>query len=194
MKYLILICTFGLLMSFSKDEYVPIGRTVVIKDSSSLQIVGTTNVHTFHCKYDTSHLNKPMQVEYTNGGNDYLFSSASLKLFNENFDCGGRAINRDFHKLLKTPEHPQVEIGLSKISPNPRIDQNYDAHVNITIAGVTREYTMPLKAIPASDVFVKGVLEIELPDFNLEAPHKAFGMIRVDDRLVIEFLLEIELV
>lgn len=192
MRVLAVLLFIGSLLSFNSSGIITTDTSVLIKDSSSLRIIGKTNVNTFKCKYDINELRKPMSIDYTSNGKSILFNSAELRLRNENFDCGGRGINNDFHKLLNTPEYPEVILDLQKVAPHPRISNNYVAGVAITIAGVTRNYDLFLKVLPEDDFKVKGILEINLPDFNLEPPQKALGMIRVKDDLLIEFLLDLE--
>lgn len=192
MRLLATFAVLGSLLSFTSSVPEYAETEVLIKDSSSLSIVGKTNVHTFRCKYDITELHDPLDVNYITKGNSFEFSSAKLRLKNENFDCGGRGINNDFHELLNTQKYPEVTIDLQKVTPHPRIKDNYIAAVNITIAGVSRNYDLFLKITPENDFKIKGVLEISLPDFNLEAPEKAMGMIKVKDDLVIEFLLDLK--
>lgn len=192
MRALIILLVITGLLSFRSSTSVTADKLVYIKNSSSLSIIGKTNVNTFKCSYDIEEIADPLQVGYTRIDETLTFDSAILHLQNEYFDCGGRMINSDFHKLLDTPSHPEVTIDLQKVTPHPRIKNNYIAAVNITIAGVSKQYDMFLKVTPENDLSVKGVLEIMLPDFNLEPPQKALGMIRVKDDLVIEFLLDLE--
>lgn len=192
MRAIFVVFILAGLLAFRTSETVIADTEVLIKESSSLRIIGKTNVNTFNCRYDINEIRDPLRVGYTAMNKTLVFNSAILKLKNEHFDCGGKLINKDFRKLLNTPEYPEVTIALRKVSPHPRIKNNYIAGVNIAIAGVTRQYDMFLKVIPGNDLAVKGVLEIRLPDFGLEPPNKALGMIRVKEDLVIEFLLDLE--
>lgn len=192
MRSLVVILLIGSLLSFSASVPFSADTAVLIKESSSLRILGKTNVNTFKCRYDINEIRDPLPVGYTAINNTLIFNSAILRLRNENFDCGGKMINSDFNKLLNTPRYPEVIIALEKVSPHPRIKDNYIAAVAITISGVTNHYDMFLKVVPEHDLKVKGVLELLLPDFNLTPPEKALGMIRVKEDLVIEFLLDLE--
>ncbi|THD69199.1 YceI family protein [Robertkochia marina] len=191
MRALIIFLVITGLLSFRSSTSATADKLVYIKNSSSLSIIGKTNVNTFKCRYDIEEISDPLQVGYTQIDETLTFNSAVLHLQNEYFDCGGKMINSDLHKLLDTPRHPEVTIDLQRVYPHPRIKNNYIAAVSITIAGVSKQYDMFLKVTPEDDLSVKGVLEIMLPDFNLEPPQKALGMIRVKDDLVIEFLLDL---
>ncbi|MBL7471302.1 hypothetical protein [Robertkochia sediminum] len=192
MRALYLLFLAGILLSFSASVPEVADTAIRIKDSSSLNIIGKTNVHTFTCKYDVAELTEPVKVDYTATGDAMVFGSAVLRLRNENFDCGGRGINNDFNKLLKTPVYPEVILGLQKIVAHPHIDDNYIASVALSIAGTTRHYDLFLKVTGQDNMEIKGVMEIKLPDFGLEPPQRALGMIKVQENLVIEFLLDME--
>lgn len=193
MRSLGFIFITGLLLSFSATVPSAEETAVRIKDSSSLNIIGQTNVHTFTCKYDITELTDPVTIDYTSHEKGAIvFETAVLRLLNKNFDCGGRGINNDFNKLLQTPKYPEVILDLEKIVPHPHIANNYIAGLSLTIAGKTRNYDLFLKVVPENDLEIKGVMEINLHDFNLEPPQKALGMIKVQDNLVIEFLLDLE--
>lgn len=192
MRVLYLLLLTGILLSFNATVPVTADTAVRIKDSSSLNIIGKTNVHTFTCKYDVSELTDPVKVDYTTMEGGMVFESAKLRLRNENFDCGGRGINNDFNKLLKTPVYPEVILDLQKIVAHPHIPKNYIASVSLTIAGTTRSYDLFLKVTDHDNMEIKGVMEIKLPDFGLEPPQRALGMIKVQENLVIEFLLDME--
>lgn len=192
MRALYLVLLAGIFLSFTASVPEMADTAVRIKDSSSLNIIGKTNVHTFTCKYDITELTDPVKVDYTAFDSGMVFESAVLRLRNENFDCGGRGINNDFNKLLNTPVYPEVILDLQKIVAHPHIANNYIASVALSIAGTTRHYDLFLKVNSDDDMEIKGVMEISLHDFKLEPPQRALGMIKVQDNLVIEFLLDME--
>lgn len=187
-KVLILI---SVLTAFSfTDSFV--GKTsVMIAPSSKLLIIGKTNVNTFKCDYDIVKLNKPIPVTFKKHGNKIKFEKTTLVLDNVNFDCGGIGINKDFHQLLKTKSHPQVFIKLKEII-NDKNDGLVHALVDLEIAGITKPYTVPVALIEDENMSIKGVLALNIRDFNLEPPKKAMGMIVVKDVIEINFELAIK--
>lgn len=188
-KVLILI---SVLTAFSfTDSFV--GKTsVMIAPSSKLLIIGKTNVNTFKCDYDIVKLNKPIPVTFKKHGNKIKFEKTTLVLDNVNFDCGGIGINKDFQELLKTKTYPRVFIKLNEIVKDRDHGNLLQALVDLEIAGVTKSYTVPVTFKEEGVTSVKGVLALNIRDFNLEPPKKALGMIVVKDVIEINFDLAIK--
>lgn len=163
---------------------------VRVEPQSEVVIAGTTNVNNFTCKYNLQELEVPIRLIYDEKSEHILFRNAELKLVNDCFDCGGKAINRDFQELLKTEKHPQVGLRLLYVDP-PSVNQNMvSVGLEIKIAGVTRKYQTLLHCEQTKDICVKGTLDLKLSDFELKAPKKMLGMIKVDDEIKVHVTLQ----
>ena len=190
MKKIIIFISVITALSFT-DSFV--GKTsVTITPNSKLLIIGKTNVNTFKCQYDVLKLNKPISVSFKKRGNKINFDKTTLVLDNINFDCGGIGINNDFHELLKTKSHPQVLLKLKEINKDPNNESIVQALVDLEIAGITKSYEVPVTLRENGIMFIKGVLALNIRDFNLEPPKKALGMIVVKDVIEINFELAIK--
>ena len=162
-------------------------KKVTVLPSSKLTIIGDSNIAAFQCEFDTSYLEESQVVSYSQTGDQIKFSGAVLTLRNMGFDCGSKGINRDFHDLLKTDNHPRILLELNSVilsSPSQGV-----ATVAITIAGKKRSYEVPVAI--KNDVIAefKGNLHLNIKDYGLEAPKKLFGMIVVKDEIDIDFNL-----
>ena len=102
------------------------------------------------------------------------------------FDCGGRQINKDFHKLLNTKEFPQILIKLKEIE---YLLESIKACIEMEIAGVSKTYTLHVTQTKEDTHNILGVLELDISDFNLESPTKLLGIIVVSDIIEIDFNL-----
>jgi len=190
MKKILIFISVITALSFT-DTFV--GKTsVTITPNSKLLIIGKTNVNTFKCQYDVLKLNKPIAVSFKKRGNKINFDKTTLVLDNINFDCGGIGINNDFHELLKTKSHPQVLLKLKEINKDPNNESIVQALVDLEIAGITKSYEVPVSLKENGIMFIKGVLALNIRDFNLEPPKKALGMIVVKDVIEINFELAIK--
>jgi hypothetical protein len=165
--------------------------SVVITTESSLMVKGTTNVNTFSCIYDIDKFKNPIQVFYHLESDKMIFNKTALVLDSNAFDCGGKAINNDFKKILKADKYPQITLFLKEIS---LFENSKDLHasVNIQIAGITKPYKIPVKFKKNNHMLISGDLAISLTDYNLEAPKKLFGLISVDDKIEIKFQLVVQ--
>jgi polyisoprenoid-binding protein YceI len=188
MKKILIFISVLTALSFT-DSLV--GRTsVTIAPTSKLFIIGKTNVNSFKCHYDILKINKPIPVAFKKQGDRITFEKTTLVLDNMNFDCGGPGINNDFQELLKTKTYPRVFIKLNEIVKDRDHGNLLQALVDLEIAGVTKSYTVPVTFKEESVTSVKGVLALNIRDFNLEPPKKALGMIVVKDVIEINFDLE----
>ncbi|GGK18473.1 hypothetical protein GCM10007962_10820 [Yeosuana aromativorans] len=170
-----------------------VGSTsVLIAPTSKILIKGKTNISTFKCQYNVSKLNKPIPVFFRKYKDEIIFDKTTLVLDNANFDCGGTGINNDFQKLLKSETYPHIFIKLKEISEDPNNENRIQALLDIEIAGITRSYSIPIEFEGEDTLLIKGILSLNLRDFNLEPPKKAFGLIVVKDTIDINFQLRVE--
>ena len=193
MKKVLGIATLFLLLAFNVKDSINNPTTVTIAPESRLMISGTTNINTFNCNFDTNGLQKPIPVHYEKMGSKYIFKEATLVLNNLGFDCGSNGINRDFHALLKSKEHPELLLKLRTLEGDLKDDKQLMATVDITIAGNTNTYKIPVMKAQEEPGRISGDLTLGLSDFKLKAPKKALGLIVVHDAITISFDLEWEL-
>lgn len=166
--------------------------TVRVAPDSVVVISGTTNVNQFTCKYNLQELELPIRLTYDEKAQHILFKNAKLKLANDCFDCGGKAINKDFRELLQTKSHPEVELKLLYVNPPQPEKETISVGMEIKIAGVTRKYESILNCEQKGGICVKGTLALKLTDFGLEPPKKVLGMIKVDNEIQVHMTLQMK--
>ncbi|WGH75954.1 YceI family protein [Tenacibaculum tangerinum] len=164
--------------------------TVVISNDSKLTILGYTNINTFECQLDFQFVNPTLDVGYEQRGKKISFRNANLKIANSCFDCGKKMMNKDFLKLLKTKQYPNIEILLNEIDLISQ--QQALARVQLKIAGRKKEITVPIKISNEQHLSVQGCMDVKLSDFELEAPRKMLGLVVVSDAIEIHFDLNIK--
>lgn len=157
-------------------------------DQSSLTIEGKSNINKFSCSYNSEYLSKKLTFSCKKENNKLLFKNATLTIINAGFDCGGNAINKDFHKLLKSVEYPHIKMSLKcVVLPENKTDAAY-ATVSYTITDKTIEYEFPVIFEKENNDFrLYGFIELNIEDFNLTPPKKVFGIIKVDKMIKINF-------
>jgi hypothetical protein len=161
--------------------------SVLIAPESELVIKGTTNINSFKCEFNIKEINKPIALYYKVEDDRMVFEKAKLVLDNECFDCGNKGMNRDFKKLLKSDEYPEIELQLKEINKDNA--STVKALLELHIAGKSKSYYLPLKVMDKDNISVSGVLKVDITDFNLEAPKKALGLIVVSNDVEISFQL-----
>jgi hypothetical protein len=186
----LLVVTFGLLPALTLAQ----DGQVQLRDSSKLSIKGKSNVNEFTCESEHELQKDSLDYAYTVSGDTVQVSGVNLNLEIDQFDCGKRAINRDFKSTLKYKEFPFIQIILNElvVSDSTSLIPK-EAKVTIRIAGVERHYTVPLNSFSSSEesFTVGGNKILRMTDFGLEPPTPMFGLIKVEDELDIQFDLVI---
>ncbi|WP_175455612.1 YceI family protein [Winogradskyella thalassocola] len=166
--------------------------TVVLSSESYLKIKGKTNVSTFECQFDMTTISEAISISYKDYDKRIKFNDTKLTLPNIEFNCGGKAINKDFNKLLNTEEYPEIVLKLKEISKVKPNDDSTTAIIEITISNIVRTYTVPISITKNSDLHVSGVMPLDINDFSLTAPTKMLGMVKVSPKIEIQFSLKIK--
>ena len=186
MKHVLFILIVMTALAFTTKVMVD-NTSVLITPESELVIKGTTNINSFKCKFNIKEINKPIPLYYNVVNDKIVFERARLVLDNECFDCGNNGMNKDFMKLLKSDEYPEIELQLREVNKNN--GSHINALLELRIAGKSKSYHVPLIVKDKVDIFVSGTLKVDITDFNLEAPKKALGLIVVSDDVEIGFHL-----
>lgn len=191
MKKTLFIILIFTTLGFTKRDTVLENKAFKIAEGSRLSVIGTSNVKGFTCKYDVTKFDQEFPVNYTLEGDKIVFSKSDLVLENINFNCGGRGINRDFREILKTNAHPQIKLTLKEII-NYKKKNQVEVIVDISMAGVSNPYHIPVVYKTTDKLEVSGHLELGLKDFKIEAPSKLFGIVQIGNEVKIEFQLFLE--
>ncbi|MFN7044246.1 MAG: YceI family protein [Flavobacterium sp.] len=181
MKIVSIIAVFILLsFGFSKNQ-----TQVKITNKSEVVIKGKSNVNSFECKYDSDFIQNDLQVSISRNNSKILLDGAKLAIKSTGFDCAHKMITKDFKTILKADEYPHIVINVKEINT---IKENISAKINVKIAGIEKEYLVPITYNP-SNGNVKGLLKLNIKDFKLKSPKKLLGMVVVNDHVEINFNL-----
>lgn len=165
--------------------------TINFSSDSYLKINGKTNVSTFGCAFNINAFSDAINIRFKEYDSSITFNNATLSLPNIEFDCGGRAINKDFNKLLNTEEHPEIVLNLKEISEIGEDINSITATVEIIICKISKTYEVPVSVDRENGLYVSGLLSININDFNLKAPTKMLGIVKVSPQIEIDFSLKI---
>ncbi len=147
----------------------------LLLNSKKFTVEGSTSIGGFTCDYelqtkDTLFLNKKSALFY--------------KLPVREFGCGNFMLNRDFRKTLKEKEYPEVIIALSDVRLS---GGNYLYTLHLNLAGKRKTF-QNLVLIKEGRNY-KGELELKFSDFNLTAPEKLGGAIKIKEEIQLSILL-----
>lgn len=182
---ILVFCVFGFSSNYIKRTRVYVGP------ESQLVIKGKTNINRFSCEFDATNLKNPIPVYFQNENGKMVFEETHLVLNTRCFDCGNKHMNQDFYDLLKADVYPEVVLNLRSVSLDTNTSDTVNATVDINISGVMNSYKIPLKIDQKDKMIVTGTLELNINDFNIEAPRKALGLIVVSEFIKIDLNLNI---
>lgn len=182
-NHIVLIFTlWGVLFSSKREE-----ANLVFLPKSSLVIDGKSNVNKFNCVYNSKKLNDTLMIRYEKKDKKYLFNNARLNLSNDQFDCGGKGINRDFHKLLRTKEHPFIQMRLKSVFLFDNKD-SVVANIEYEINKIKKSYSVPISySKKLNTIHISGEKKLNIKDFDLKPPKKLLGIIKVKENIGIHF-------
>lgn len=164
----------------------------IIDAESQLSIQGRTNVNEFTCKIEYCTGTDTLQYIENSSTTELRFTRSRMSLPIRSFDCGAKPISRDFWKTLKAEVHPDLEINfISLQTPSFRNGKNIKGVVDIRLAGVTTRYTICYQVNVRGDgsILLNGAHAVNFSDFQLDAPEKLKGLIKVKEVLNVEFNL-----
>ncbi|MHA7843706.1 MAG: YceI family protein [Winogradskyella sp.] len=172
----------------------PKTSTVSFCEGSSLKIKGSSNVNEFECALDMNALSEEIEVTYRES-KDYLnFGNTQLVIPANHFDCGGKMINKDFQKLLKVDDFPEIRLALKKVMKSKTSEDCTMATIEVFICDINHAYDIPISTSKSNGgVTIDGLLTLNINDFSLDPPKKMLGVIKVSPIIEIEFSLNFKI-
>lgn len=165
----------------------------VVQPASVLQVSGKTTVNRFTCQ-NRGYLGADTLVLANGSTPQPTFVSGRVALPAAGFSCGHPVMTNDFQKIIRAKTHPHIIVALLSLERFPALGCEREpirCVMNIWLAGVAKRVEVDcLIEGEASGVFhLRGTHCFQFADFNLEAPSKMLGMIRVHETLDVSFHL-----
>lgn len=182
--------------SLTKDNSIFLHRFIV-QPSSKLIISGKTNINSFTCS--SLYCGRDTLVLQEGGpGSRPVFLKGYVGLDASAFNCGLQLMTNDFGKTIKSREYPSISIDFISFERLPVygcVEEKFRSHLKISLSGVTRlfEVTCSIEAKSDGQIHLKGGRNFAFSDFNLEAPTRMMGMVKVQETLDVNFHLILEL-
>ena len=162
---------------------VPMKTRVKILPKSTLVIKGSSNVNSFACEYDNELLDDELVVLYSSTNSSKIeLERAQFKICSQGFDCCHQLITKDLRKTLKADAFSYITINVKEIN---RTSSEYNCTATVEIAGKHKDYEIPICLSKNNNI--KGTLKLNINDFDLKTPKKAFGLIAVKNTVEIDF-------
>ncbi len=150
-----------------------------------LVINGESNINKFSFSYMT-----PLLARGENASKGAEDERIDFKIPVHQFKPGNPRMYDDFLSLLQAEEYPYITISLLSGNSNRERSSviSRNERISVTIAGVTREYTLNCTLAHCNDDLVlNGMLTVKLTDFGLIPPVRLSGIVKVEDEINVRF-------
>ncbi len=134
-------------------------------------------------------------VRWTTVGAGHHELHVSIKV--RGLDCGNRAMEKDLHKAVKSDRFPDIRYNFRRIAglsfPGPKHEgKGIILHTegDLFLAGEERQVIIDVHATLSDDyVDLHGSHIIEMSDFGITPPTALFGLIKAEQRVVIDYFI-----
>jgi len=173
LKIYFTICLFFLLL-FPQPE-----KTVVSKQVFTIE--GNTSLGTFKCNYVTTERDTILWND-----TDKIKKSLKYVIPSQKFSCGNFLLNSDFRKTIKAAQYKNIGIEISEIR---RSSKKIFCNLKLQLAGKEKTYTN--LELEETDNYLEGSLAVNFSDFELKAPKKLGGLVKVKEDIHISIMLNV---
>jgi hypothetical protein len=181
MKKRITIGLMGLalfiLLGGAKPAVVVNNTTLLIVNKIEIKISGTSTVGKYNC-INTFYIKDSINLNL----NKKNSLNANIPMFN--FDCGNKIMTKDLQSTVKCNEFPNSHVTMTNIQA---CDTNYKCNLTFLITNKTLKYKDFI--LYKVDDKIHGTIHLNFSDIDLEPPVKMAGLVKVRDRIVIDFIL-----
>ena len=198
MRRLLTIALFVLISAFTLEDHAVLRHRFIVLPSSQMIIHGKTNINKFQCSISRYSGTDTLVLQEGGIKGKPIFIKGYVGLQAASFDCGMSAMTKDFTKTIKAKEHPLIGIDFKSFERLPKYGNTADRFkgtLAISIAGISHPFDMECTVEPNSNgmINLKGGRKFKFSDFDLTAPTKMLGAIKVDDTLDVQFHLVLQL-
>lgn len=160
---------------------------------SSITIEGKTNVNKFQCVINRYTGTDTLMLKVENGMRT-VFTSGAVRLEASGFDCGLKAMTKDFAETISADEYPFIIIefvSFERVPEYSSTEEKFRSKVKLTLASVSKSLDINCSVVRDEKGYIhlKGKHNLTFSDFNLDAPSKMMGLVKVDEKLKVNFHL-----
>jgi polyisoprenoid-binding protein YceI len=160
--------------------------------TAKITIAGTSNVHDYTATTTTATITavKLGAAVAGEGFWDEVQKPGALEAFDiaipaETLKSSKEGLDKNMYKALKTKEHKHITFSLKSLTGAPGA---LTATGILTVAGVEREVTLPLKTVQKGDrLAVSGTVVVLMTDHGIKPPTAMLGMVKADPKITVTF-------
>ena len=181
---LYLLVAFGCFTSSIKAQQAPALTTAQLQD---IVIMGETNINKFQLFLDSKTNNEVKDIVGIYENSTIIFTIPIERL-----NCKNQIILYDFHNLVNADQHPSVTIKIDIEQFYRHINERKESEptvLEVSLSGQTRKIKTNNSSIKhmSGSKTLTGNANIYLSDFLLEPPKKFMGLVRLNNKVNINF-------
>lgn len=193
---LLLLLMFMTVLAFRKANTDPVKW--VLTKQCTLKVNGSTNINRFSCIIP-EYTSPDTLICYKENRNDPVKVTGSMALDVQKFDCNHPVMTNDLRKTLKAKVYPKIIIKFLNLSKYPEFynrEETIKGGVTIELAGTVKRFEVDYKYILSTNGNLKlvGTKQVNFSDFNIIPPRKLGGMIKTNNQLNVEFVLNVKII
>jgi hypothetical protein len=151
----------------------------VIVTQKKITVSGQTSIGGFSCDYSKKGLKDTLFIDHQSGSKEMVFDIPV-----RDFSCGNFILNSDFRKTIKSDQFPSARVKVQNLKSNYG---HYTCDLSVTLVGKKLEFpSLVLKRVPEG---LHANLVLSFEELDLEAPKKMGGLIKVEEKLTLDFTL-----
>ena len=167
-------------------------KKLAVRKESKISILGSSNVNNFSFDIKQYSGNDTLILARSNN-QSAIFKKGVLKLEASEFRNTNPLLTKDFRKIIKAKDYPQILMLFKNLSTYPATTNESVAgiaEVQIFLAGQNKITKLQVKTTRTGEVvYMTGTAKLCFSDFGLDAPEKVMGFIDVNDELQVNFKL-----
>lgn len=170
--------------------------------SSRFWIHGEATTHDFTCRVTevkgSARISAPQDtirpVAHTTESDKGNEPEVEVRVPVRAFECGNSRMTRDLQETLEMKKHPEIRFNLLDATVKPTTDtlaewSQVEVMGPLTISGTERLVRIDTRtrALGNGTFRIRGCLPVNMTYFGIEPPTKAFGLIRVQNEIRVQF-------
>ncbi|MDO6429468.1 hypothetical protein Q4E93_02635 [Flavitalea sp. BT771] len=191
LRFIVIISVYVSTGAYTLYSSNPVKSKWLVDRTSSISIAGSTNVNRFCCQ--VNEYTGPDTITLNPAGASFL---GTLSVNIEDFNCNNRIMTGEFKRTLKYHDYPRLTIRFISLEKMPSFGvaaESVKGSVEVELAGISRKFEVMYSACRKNEgnVELVGYRVFGFSDFGLVPPHKMGGLIRVNDKLDVQFRLQL---
>lgn len=193
--FLLLLLALLPVLGFKKSAASPVKW--LLTKQCTLKVNGSTNINKFSCMIP-EYAEPDTLTFYKEHKNEPVKVTGSMVLDVGKFDCKHAVMTSDLRKTLKAKIYPKLNIKFLNLSKYPDLYNREEAikgTVTIELAGVVKRFEVDYSYVMSrnGNLRLLGTKQVNFSDFDISPPRKLGGMIKTNNELNVEFMLNIKI-